>query len=130
MDNNQSVEIPQEIRSFLESLIQDAKMILDEGMKEEMIKELYARLDSFITTSIIDNLPPENLEEFIKINEEKKSQSEIEQFLKDKMPNAQDVFAKAFADFRALYLGNVAAAKNAPSANSTSAAGPSNDQGN
>lgn len=115
MDKNRPLQIPQEIREFLESLLNDAGMTaLDEAMREEMIKELYARLDHFLTARIIDNMPPEHLEEFIKMNEEKKSQAEIEQYLKAKMPNAQGVFTQAFAEFRDLYLGNVAVARNAP----------------
>lgn len=114
MDQNQ-VQIPAEIRSYLEGLLIDAKMVLDDSTREEMIKELYARLDNFITTTVIDNLPPEHLETFIKMNEEKKSQPEIEVFLKEKMPNYQEVFTKAFAEFRDLYLGNIEVARNAPS---------------
>ena len=124
MDNQQNqqqkLEIPQEVRNFLDGLLTDANMTtLDDNMREEMIKELYARLDNFITTAIIDNLPPEYLDEFIKLNEEKKPQAEIEQFLKDKMPNPQEVFANAFSEFRSLYLGNITAARNAPTSNTT-----------
>lgn len=105
-------KIPDEVRAFLESLLQDAGMLtLDNEMREEMIKELYGRLDSFVTSTIIDNLPPEHLEAFIKLNEEKKAQSEVEQFLKDKLPNAPQIFANAFAEFRDLYLGNVVTAR-------------------
>lgn len=112
---NDQIKIPDEIRSFLDGLLTDAKMTtLDDQMREEMIKELYARLDSFITSAIVENLPQEHFEAFIKLNNEKKSQAEIETFLKDKMSNSQEVFTKAFSDFRALYLGNVAAARNAP----------------
>lgn len=113
MDNQ--ISIPPEVRTFLEGLLADAGMkTLDEGMKEEMVKELYARLDNFLTSTIIDNLPPENIEEFIKMNEEKRPKAEIEQYLKDKIANSQDVFTKAFMDFRELYLGNIAVARNAP----------------
>ncbi|MBI2622802.1 MAG: hypothetical protein HYW64_01780 [Candidatus Levybacteria bacterium] len=117
MDNtqNQPLQIPQEVRGFLESLLTDAGMTtLDETMREEMIKELYSRLDHFLTSKIIEVMPPEHLDEFIKLNEEKKSREEIEAYLKDKIPNSQEVFTKAFAEFRDLYLGNVAVARNAP----------------
>ncbi|MCL4418994.1 DUF5663 domain-containing protein [Patescibacteria group bacterium] len=121
----QKLEIPQEIRNYLDGLLKDAGMTtLDDAMREEMIKELFARLDNFIASAIIEKLPPENLDEFIKMNEEKKSQAEIEQFLKDKMPNAQEVFANAFSDFRNLYLSNVSVARNAPAPN---AAGTSDE---
>ena len=108
-------QIPQEVRSFLEGLLQDAGMTFtDNEMKEEMTKELYARLDNYIASVVVDYLPPEQFETFIKMNEEKKSKQEIENFLKEKLPDAQNVFAKAFADFRAMYLGNVTIARNAP----------------
>ena len=113
--NNTKLEIPPEVRSFLEGLLNDANMTtLDENMREEMINELFARLDSYMTSVIVDKMPPENIEEFIKMNEEKKSRAEIEAFLKEKMPNAQEVLTRAFMDFREMYLSNVSVARNAP----------------
>lgn len=113
--NNQSaqgLQIPPEIRTFLESLLQDAGMTsLDDGMREEMIKELFARLDSYITSTIIQNLPQEHIEPFVKMTEENRPQSEIQAYLQEKMPNAQDVFAKAFMEFRDMYLGNSTVAR-------------------
>jgi len=88
-------------------------MSVDDQMKEEMISELYTRLDSFITTKIVENLPPEHLEAFMKLVDEKKPQSEVEQFLKDKIPNVQEAFSQAFAEFRELYLNSEAASRQA-----------------
>lgn len=113
--DNQPLQISTEIRTFLEGLLQDAGMTtLDAEMKEEMVKELYVRLDNFITTAIMDNLPPEKLEEFTKMAEEKKTMSEMQDYLRTNIPKAEDVFAKALLEFRDLYLGNVAVARNAP----------------
>src|ERR1035437_10931160 len=83
MDSNQTqntkLTIPPEVRSFLEGILKDANMTtLDESMREEMINELFARLDAYMASVIVDNLPAENLEEFTKMNEDKKSQTEIE----------------------------------------------------
>lgn len=114
-NRSQSQDIPADIRSFLEGILQDANMTsLDSGMHEEMIKELYARLDSFLTATLIRNLPPENLEEFTKMNEQQKSRGEVEQYLKDHLPNAQEVLTQAFMEFRDLYLGNTTVARSAP----------------
>ncbi len=114
---DQQTQIPPEVQNFLEGLLTDSGMqFTDEAMKAEMTKELYARLDNYLTSVIIDNMPPEHLDEFIKINEAKKSREEIEGFLKEKMPNSADIFAKAFGDFREMYLGNVTVARNAPPA--------------
>lgn len=104
----QDIQIPDDIKNFLEGLISDAGMAVDEGLKEEMVRELYARLDNYMTGVIVDNLGDEDIEAFIKLNEDKKSKPEVEAFLKTKLPNSKDLFTKAFVDFRNLYLGNVA----------------------
>lgn len=110
-------DIPEETRVFLDSLLFDANLTFtDDGQKEEMIKELYARLDYFLTSRIIESLPPEKLDEFMKMNEENKDQSEIEQFMTANIPEAQNVFQEAFLEFRNLYLGNLAVNRNAPQA--------------
>lgn len=107
--------IPAEVRTYLEGLLTDANMLFkDDGVKEEMIKELFARLDQYLAGIIVENMPDEHLEAFMKMTDENKSKEESEAFIKEKMPNSQEVFASAFADFRALYLGNMAVARNAP----------------
>ncbi len=62
-----------------------------EILKNELLKEVYVRLDHYLATVILDNMPPEFLDEFIKMNEEKKPKEEIEQFFKDKVPNYKEV---------------------------------------
>ena len=115
---NNQLTIPQEVRTYLEAMLQDAGMTMeDDDMKEEMIKELYLRLDAYITSVVATALPKMHLDEFIKMNEEKKSREEIEKFLIDNMPHSKEVFAKAFADFRQLYLGNVKKAREGEGAN-------------
>lgn len=114
-NNNPPVEIPPEVRGYLENLIRDANITtLDDKMRGNLIVELYQRLNDFITSTIVNNLPPESLETFIKMNEDKKPQAEIEQFFKDKIPNAEEVMAKAFIEFRNLYIGNVEISRNKP----------------
>ena len=107
-----NTEIPAEIRGFLEGLIADSGRIYEPEMQEEKIKELFIRLDSFIISAIIEHMPPEHLDEFIKLNDENKPRNEIEAFVKAHMPNAEAVFSKAFVDFRELFLNNVSAARN------------------
>jgi hypothetical protein len=114
-DTNDSVQnhtplvtIPTEIRAFLESLLADAGMtVLDDTTREEMLKELYLRLDNHLTNTIVEHMPQEHLEEFIMMNQAKKPTQEVQQFLISKMPDAQGVFVKAFDDFRNTYLANV-----------------------
>ncbi|MFA5933315.1 MAG: DUF5663 domain-containing protein [Microgenomates group bacterium] len=101
------LEIPEDVRKYLESLLYDTHItLLDEEMKEEMIEEIYKRLDSYLAATIANKLPPEALNEFIKMNDENRPAPEVEAFIKEKMPDADQVFANAFVEFRNLYLGN------------------------
>ncbi len=112
---NTTPEISSDVREFLLGILQDANMhMTDEQMQEEMIKELFVRLDNYIGSVIIDNLQPNDVESFIRMNEENKPREEINKFLKEKMPNAEEVMQKAFIHFREMYLSNVTAARNAP----------------
>ncbi len=117
INNDNQLVIPNDIRAFLEGLLDDTNMsTLDSQVREEMIKELFARLDNYMTSSIVENLKEEDMEEFIKMGSEGKGKEEIEKFITDKIPNAQEVFSQAMIDFRDMYLGNVAVARNAPPA--------------
>ena len=116
MDNTEKkLEIPAEVREFLEGILLDAKMTYaDEAMHEELINELFARLDNYMTSVLVDSLPAEKLDEFIKMNGENKSHEEVEEYIKNNVPNAQDVLTKAFMNFRDMYLTGVSVARNAP----------------
>lgn len=113
--NANSLDIQPDIRGFLENILQEAQMTFtDETMKEEVVQELFKRLDNFIAARTVENLPPEKLEEFIKLNEEKRPQEEIQKFMTENVPNSQKVFSDAFTEFRDLYLGKVSVGRNAP----------------
>lgn len=109
-------KIPDDVKIFLESILMDAGMTtLDAQGKDDMIRELYTRLDSYLVNTIVDNMPEDALDEFTKINETSKDREEIEKFIKEKVPNSEEIFARAFLEFRDLYLGNVELVKHAPS---------------
>lgn len=106
------MNIPQDIRQYLEDMLQDAGMLtLDDASRESMIQELFVQLDNYIASLIVQNLQPADLEIFIKMNEERKPKEDIEQFIKDRLPNAQELFTNAFIDFRNLYMQNVEASR-------------------
>ena len=118
MDNNlqnQSNQIPPEMRTYILSLLADAGITdIDEGLREDMVNEIFVRLDKYIISVIIDNMDTADVETFIQMNEDKKSQEEVQKFILEKIPNAQEVMTKAFVDFRQLYLGKVTVASNIP----------------
>jgi hypothetical protein len=120
MDTSSPKVIPDEVRGFLEGMLNDASITaLDDDAREDMIRELFVRLDSFMATRLLDQLPKEKVEEFIRMNEEKKSREELELFIKDNIPNAAQFFANIFTDFRESYLGKVAVNRAAPKAEAT-----------
>jgi hypothetical protein len=108
--NTPPAQIPDDIRQYLTGLITEAKIpSLDEAGKESLIQELFLSLDDYLATVILDNLPPEQLDEFINLNEQGKPKEEVEAFLQKNLPNAQDVFGQAFVAFRQNYLGAASA---------------------
>lgn len=108
--DNQTITITPEIREFLETLLTDANILnLDETQKEGMIQELFVQLDSFIAATVVKSLPPEKMEEFMKMSDEKRPQDEMQNFLQTNVPDVQNVFINAFTEFRNIYLKNTGA---------------------
>ena len=102
---NQKPAIPQEIRNYLESLIVEANVtVFDEKTKEDLVQYLFGKLDRYLAAKIVEHMNPDDTKEFIRLNQEKKSQEEINHFLEGHMDNPQDVFTRAFIDFRDFYL--------------------------
>lgn len=111
----QPVQIPAEIKTFLDSILEEANMTtLDDTMRQDMITQMFERLDQHLSAVILESLPEDKVEEFIKMNEEQKSQEEIQAYLQQYIPNVQEVMANAFTEFRNMYLGSVDASRNAP----------------
>ena len=107
------IQIPPEIRTYLENILQDAQMTtaLDNQMREDMVFELYKQLDNYLASVVVDKMPPEFVEEFIKLNEQPTTKQQAEAFIKEKLPNSQQVLAEAFVHFRDMYVHNVSAAR-------------------
>lgn len=101
----QNVPIPPEIQAYLESLITEANIpVGDDKAKQELVSYLFDKLDKFLAAKIVENMKPEDTEIFIKMNEDGKSREEIDTFIKEHMQNPQEVFTRAFIDFRDFYL--------------------------
>jgi Protein of unknown function (DUF5663) len=99
-----SPQIPDDVRKFLEDILDDANMQLDSQMREGMVEEVYYQFDNYLTSVIMDNLGQRDLETFIQMNEQRRPRSELDAFIQEKIPNSRKVFADAFYDFRRSYL--------------------------
>jgi hypothetical protein len=103
------VEVPQEMRAYLEAVLEEADLlILNEEEREQIIQNMYRQLDLFLLTRILENLPEEKLEAFEKLDEDKANITQIEDFIRSSVPNAKELFEKAYEDFRELYLDSLA----------------------
>lgn len=111
--DSKTAHIPADTKAFLESILQDAGMTsLDEQTHEQMVLDLFKRLDAYMLTTIVESLPDDKLEEFTKMAESGKSKADLETYIKTHVPDAVEVFARAMLEFRNFYLGNVGVSKN------------------
>ena len=105
LPNQPDSQIPENVREFIVSLINESGgQDLDETTKQQAIEQIYVRLDNYLASVLIEALPPEKLDEFTKMNEENRSQAEVETFLKENVPDIQKISDQAFIDFRAMFL--------------------------
>jgi hypothetical protein len=98
------------IKKFLQNLILEAGMgeapVSDQ---EAMIQDLYVRLEDRLMLAVMDSLAPEKKSEFeAKIEEEDLTAAQVEEYIRKNVPGYEQVFAKAFAEFRELYLSGAA----------------------
>lgn len=101
----QQLPIPPEIQTYLENLIAEAKIpTADPKSKDDLVRYLFDKLDKFLAAKIVENMKPEDVDAFVKMNQDQKSREEIDAFIKEHMENPQEVFTRAFVDFRDFYL--------------------------
>ncbi len=97
-------EIPTEVGTFLLSLLNTAGVTHSEpAMKKQMLLDLNARLDGYLATAVIEALPEDKVEEFAKMQGSTEPQK-VQEWLASNLPDAQVVFAKAFEEFKNMYL--------------------------
>jgi hypothetical protein len=100
-----SMQIPPEVTTILGKVLEDAGLQSQVGkLCYEQLRELHDRLDVVMFDEILTYLPAKHLEAFVKMNDEKRSRGEIDKFLEENMPNAEEVFAGALAKFREFYV--------------------------
>jgi hypothetical protein len=99
------MQIPPEVTTILGKVLEDAGLQSQVGkLCYEQLRELHDRLDVVMFDEILTYVPAKHLEAFLKMNDEKRSRGEIDKFLEENMPNAEEVFAGALAKFRESYV--------------------------
>src|SRR5437016_3142656 len=105
MDNanttEQQIPIPDEIRTYLNSLLDASGMKeADSVTREKMVQELFLKLDDYIIDKVVEYMPAEKLDDFTNFMQTSPSKEAVEKYIQENVPDSQDVFTVAFADFR------------------------------
>lgn len=92
------------IDQFVERLVEEKGFSnLETDVLEQIKKDLKGRVEDRINASILEHLPPSQLEEFEKLLDNA-SQQEIQAFCERHIPDLPAIIANAFMGFRQLYL--------------------------
>jgi hypothetical protein len=94
--------ITPEIRAFLEKLLADKKIEVTGTLREQMISDLYDRLEVRFNQLIIEHLGVSELEALASVSEG--GPEEVQAFLRKNIKNIDKIFAEAMDEFRAAYL--------------------------
>lgn len=103
--DNQTLQIPVDIRTYLENLIEDAGMQLTPQLQQAMIADLYARLEKKLIADAVENMKPEDVEAFTQLVQSGTTAEEIQKYINEHVPNAKEVFVQSLVDFRTYFLG-------------------------
>lgn len=105
LPQNTTSQLPQDTKIFLENIIDEAGLQLTPQLKEAMIGDLYNKLEKKLIADAIENLKPEDVDEFVEVVRNSRSQTEIQKFVEEKLPNAKEIFMESLIDFRTYFLG-------------------------
>lgn len=103
-DPNEQQIFPEEINTYLDNLLDSIGLAyMDSAEKKVLIRELFVRLDKFLTLKLLDHLPTEKLEELAGFMDQNPSREEVNKYIKSIVPDAQEVFRKAFIEFPEMF---------------------------
>jgi ubiquinone biosynthesis protein UbiJ len=94
--------ISPEIRAFLEKLLADKKINVEGDLREQMISDLYDRLEVRFNQLIIEHLSVTELETLAELAET--GQDAVQGFLRKSIKNIDKIFAEAMEEFAQIYL--------------------------
>jgi hypothetical protein len=102
----EGIKLAPSLDKFIDHLIEEKKFgKLDPDIKTQIKKDLIDRLEGVVNAKLILALPPDKLAEFEKLLAQDASQTAVDKFLKDNIPNLELYLAGTLADFRKKYLG-------------------------
>lgn len=103
MDSQQS-QIPADMRAYLENLLEDSNINLTPELKENMLYDLYLRLEKKLIADAIENMEPADVEQFTQLIQSQNNKEAIDEFIKSHLPNAQEIFTQSLVDFKTDFI--------------------------
>ena len=94
-----------EIKKFLQGLLVEANLGgLEPQLEEELLRDLNVRLEDRLVLTAASKLTAEKQDEFKNMTDKGVPQDEVEKFLRENVPNIEQVFAESMNEFREIYL--------------------------
>ena len=101
-----------EIKKYLQELLRDAGQTgLGDAVENQMMEDLYTRLEDRLTITALSYLNADQVAELEGMSEGKKNAKftgTVEAFFKKHIPDYEQVFARVLLEFRNLYIEAVA----------------------
>lgn len=102
--NNILVE-PAAVTAFLEQVLDDGGMKdVEPGLKGQMLQDLRTRLQNNLFATIVTKLPEEDLPAFEALVSKPAPQADVQQFIRQRLPNLDQLLAEAMLNFRKQYV--------------------------
>lgn len=94
-----------ELDRYVDKLLEEANLPdLAPEIIAQMKADLLSRVEDRINAALISNMTPDQMKQFDALLETN-NDSEVQQFLKDTIPDLETVIATALISFRSTYLG-------------------------
>jgi len=97
-----SENINREIRAFLENLLEEKKVNAPDALREQLILDLYQRLQQKFMQVVVKNLNPRDLKALDEIA--MTGEDKVQSFLLSKIKNLNQLFKQTMVEFRQVYL--------------------------
>lgn len=94
--------IKPEVHLFLQDLLAEKGIQVDEETERDMIAQLHDRLQALFMQVVVSELDEQGMETFERLAGE--GEQALQGFLAEKIPNINELFMRAMAEFRRAFL--------------------------
>lgn len=99
------MNIPEPIKTYIQGILFDAKMITDDkDFNQVLLEEVYNRFIEYANIQIMDKLSDEDLKDLKSMISGGASQQEIDLYVKAALPDYQTIYNQILLDFSDIYL--------------------------